>query len=84
MPWSNVSLVMNSRDAVSGTYNDAQFNAKNQNLVQGQIHSMSVNEVNFPYDIPNVQEGFNSFSLDYIDVTGVGTILLQPTVPPGF
>lgn len=84
MPWSNVSLVMNSRDAVSGTYNDAQFNAKNQNLVQGQIHSMSVNEVNFPYDIPNVQEGFNSFSLDYLDPTGAASVFLQPTVPPGF
>lgn len=84
MPWSNVALVMNSRDAVSGTYNDAQFNAKNQNLVQGQIHSMSVNEVNFPYDIPNVQEGFNSFSLDYLDPNGEASILLQPTVPPGF
>jgi len=84
MPWSNVALVMNSRDAVSGTYNDAQFNAKNQNLVQGQIHSMSVNEVNFPYDIPNVQEGFNSFSLDYLDPTGEASIFLQPTVPPGF
>jgi hypothetical protein len=84
MPWSNVALVMNSRDAVSGTYNDAQFNAKNQNLVQGQIHSMSVNEVNFPYDIPNVQEGFNSFSLDYLDPTGAASVFLQPTVPPGF
>ena len=90
MPWSNVALVMNSRDAVSGTYNSSQFNAKNQNLVQGQIHSLSVNEVNFPYDIPNVQEGYNSFSIDYIPEDPPGTpiyaegIYLQPTIAPGF
>jgi len=90
MPWSNVALVMNSRDAVSGTYNASQFNAKNQNLVQGQIHSLSVNEVNFPYDIPNVQDGYNSFSIDYIPEDPPGTpiyaegIYLQPTIAPGF
>jgi hypothetical protein len=55
MPWTNVSIVLNSRDATSGTYNNSKFNAINQNIVQGQIHSVSVNEVNFPYDIPNVQ-----------------------------
>jgi hypothetical protein len=55
MPWTNVSIVLNSRDATSGTYNNSKFNAINQNIVQGQIHSVSVNEINFPYDIPNVQ-----------------------------
>jgi len=55
MPWTNASIVLNSRDLTSGQYNNCNFNAKNQNIIQGQIHSISVNEVNFPYDIPNVQ-----------------------------
>lgn len=63
MPWSNVNMVMNSRDRTAGSYNDSQFNAENQNIVQGQIHSLAVSEVNFPYDIPNIQTGFNSFEL---------------------
>jgi hypothetical protein len=81
---------MNSRDAVSGTYPDAQFNAKNQNLVQGQIHSLSLAEINFPFDVPNVQDGFNSFSIDYIPEDPPGTpiyaegIYLQPTIAAGF
>ena len=57
MPWTNASIVLNSRDATSGTYNALKFNAKNQNIIQGQIHSIAVAEVNFPYDIPNVQRG---------------------------
>jgi hypothetical protein len=57
MPWTNASIVLNSRDATNGTYNALKFNANNQNIIQGQIHSISVNEVNFPYDIPNVQKG---------------------------
>jgi len=57
MPWTNASIVLNSRDATNGTYNTLKFNAKNQNIIQGQIHSIAVAEVNFPYDIPNVQKG---------------------------
>ena len=64
MPWTNVSIVLNSRDATSGSYNNSKYNAVNQNLVQGQIHSVSVNEINFPYDIPNVQSNVTDiFSL---------------------
>ena len=62
MPWTNVQLLLNSRDATNIVptnpvlpYNNLQFNAVNQNLVQGQIHSVSLNEMNFPYDIPNIQ-----------------------------
>ena len=60
MPWTNASIVLNSRDATGGVpqdgnlYNNLKFNAENQNIVQGQIESISVAEVNFPYDIPNV------------------------------
>ena len=72
MPWTNVSIVLNSRDATSGQYNALKFNAENQNIVQGQIHSVSVNEINFPYDIPNIQEG----------VTDTFYISSQETVPP--
>ena len=71
MPWTNVSIVLNSRDATSGSYNNSKFNAENQNIVQGQIHSVSVNEVNFPYDIPNIQGGgpvpTNNFVLTNLD-----------------
>lgn len=63
MPWTNASIVLNSRDATGGVpqngilYNNLKFNAENQNIIQGQIDSVSVAEVNFPYDIPNVQRG---------------------------
>lgn len=81
MPWTNVQLLANSRDKTSGKYNNSLFNAVNQNLVQGQIHSVSVNEVNFPYDIPNVQQGVtDTFDLANSD-TGV---VLPITIPSGF
>lgn len=81
MPWTNASIVLNSRDATSGEYNRLKFNANNQNVVQGQIHSISVNEVNFPYDIPNVQLGTtDSFELGSF-LTG---IRLYITILPGF
>jgi len=83
MPWTNASIVLNSRDATRGTYNNLTFNAVGQNIIQGQVDSIAVSEVNFPYDIPNVQAPFNSFSVDYI-VAGGGSIFLQPVVPPGF
>ena len=60
MPWTNASIVLNGRDRQNATaenYNNALFNAVNQNIIQGQIHSISLNEVNFPYDIPNIQKG---------------------------
>jgi len=61
MPKPNASIVLNSRDATGGRpqngnlYNQLLFNAENQNIIQGQIQSVAVSEVNFPYDIPNVQ-----------------------------
>ena len=60
MPWTNASIVLNGRDranATAGNYNNANFNANGQNIIQGQIHSVAVSEVNFPYDIPNIQMG---------------------------
>ena len=80
MPWTNASIVLNSRDRTSGQYNNSQFNSRNQNIIQGQIHSISVNEVNFPYDIPNIQAGFNTFELASADTSDVLTI----TIIPGF
>jgi hypothetical protein len=82
MPWSNVNLVLNVRDRTSGSYQAALFNAENQNIVQGQIHSLSVNEVNFPYDIPNVSTGFNVFEL--YTVAPADPYVLTIVVPPGF
>jgi hypothetical protein len=81
MPWTNASIVLNSRDATGGSYNALKFNADGQNIIQGQVHSISVNEVNFPYDIPNVNQGYNVFSL-----TSAGTTpaRIAVTVPVGF
>jgi len=81
MPWTNVQLLLNNRDRTGGQYNNAQFNAVNQNLVQGQIHSVSVNELNFPYDIPNIQAGYNFFGMLNV---GPPNYALVITVPPGF
>ena len=63
MPHSNVHIVLNSRDRTSGTYNSSLFNAVNQNILQGDIESVAVNEVNFPYDIPNIQTATNTIIL---------------------
>lgn len=91
MPWTNASIVLNSRDATSGQYNRLKFNAVNQNVVQGQIHSISVNEVNFPYDIPNIQAGYNTFELIAASPQGYGAKRDEPgpgylpiTIAPGF
>lgn len=90
MPWSNVALVLNNRDRTAGTYSESTYNARGQNLVQGQIDSVSLNEVNFPYDIPNIQEGFNWFEL--IAIPPDSNLALPPSeegnliivIPPGF
>ena len=80
MPKPNASIVLNSRDRSSGSYNSCTFNARNQNIIQGQIHSIAVSEINFPYDIPNIQAGYNTFTL----TPAVGFSTLTVTVPPGF
>jgi len=81
MSYANAPLVLNSRDATSGQYNSATFNAKGQNLVQGAIKEIAVSEVNFPYDIPNIQTGFNFF-----DLSGGNTNTndLRIIISPGF
>ena len=94
-PWSNVQLVLNSRDATSGAkqqsaaglvlYNNLTFNSENQNLIQGQIHSVQVSEVSFPYDIPNIQLN----RTDRFTMTSPGgmvppTVSLDIVVAPGF
>ena len=81
MPWTNASIVLNSRDATRGTYNNNTFNSVGQNIIQGQIDSIAVSEVNFPYDIPNMQAGSNNFLL-YLTVGP--QVDFQVTVPPGF
>jgi len=70
MSYANAPIVLNVRDLTAGEYNNAQFNAKNQNIIQGDIREIAVSEVNFPYDIPNIQAGFNTFEL------------ISATVPP--
>lgn len=86
MPWTNVQLLANVRDRTGlSTYNNATYNSENQNLVQGQIHSVSVNEVNFPYDIPNVQAGTtNLFALANNGGALPASQLLNIVIAPGF
>jgi hypothetical protein len=80
---SNVHLVLNSRDRTGGNdYNALLFNAENQNIIQGDIHHITVSEVNFPYDIPNIQEGSNIFTMQNLQGATLITIFVQP--PNGF
>ena len=82
---TNVQLVLNSRDRTSGTYNSSLYNAKGQNIIQGSIKQITVSEVNFPYDIPNVQAGFNFFYLDCLTSTGPDVVQrLTIIVTPSF
>jgi hypothetical protein len=89
MPWTNASIVLNSRDATGGVkvngnlYSSLLFNAQNQNIIQGQVESISVSEVNFPYDIPNIQPGFNTFGVEFASEPPSENAL-EVTVPPGF
>lgn len=92
MPWTNASIVLNVRDRKNATaenYNNALFNATGQNIIQGQIHSISLNEVNFPYDIPNIQAkdgiypGTNLFDVQFASEPPQENAL-ECVVPPGF
>ena len=83
MPWTNASIVLNSRDATRGTYNNLSFNAEGQNIIQGQVDSIAVSEVNFPYDIPNIQSGFNFFTLTNLAPAGPNYDL-NIVIAPGF
>jgi hypothetical protein len=65
---------MNSRDRTAGTYSESTYNARGQNLVQGQIDSVALDEINFPYDIPNIQDGFNFFELVSVPLDQSGLI----------
>jgi hypothetical protein len=86
----NVHLVINSRDSVDNStplrpapYQSTQYAAINQNLVQGQLEKISLNEVNFPYDLPNVMGGYNTFSIFSLGYPVAGNIV-PIVVPPGF
>ena len=80
MSYANAPIVLNVRDRTGqSSYNNATFNAENQNIIQGDIKEISVSEVNFPYDIPNMQNGFNSF-----DMTSNSFPPVTVVVPPGF
>jgi hypothetical protein len=58
MPRPNANMVLSSRDRntpSAANYNSAVYSQTNQNILQGQVYCVAVSEVNFPYDIPNVQ-----------------------------
>jgi len=81
MSYTNAQIVLNSRDATSGSYNNAQYNSQSssggQNIIQGDIREIAVSEVNFPYDIPNVQRGVtDTFELASADTGQVLTIVV--------
>jgi hypothetical protein len=87
---ANVHLVLNSRDSVDNTtplrpapYQTTSYATRGQNLVQGQIEKLSVNEVNFPYDIPNVLGGYNFFNIFSLGYPVPGN-QFQIVVPSGF
>ena len=85
---SNVPLLLNSRDSTNNVaggkpaYSSTTYNAFGQNLIQGEIENVAVSEVNFPYDIPNVQDGYNTFTI--LALEGPPTAILQITIPAGF
>jgi hypothetical protein len=86
----NVHLVINSRDSVDNStplrpapYQSTQYAARDQNLVQGQLEKISLNEVNFPYDLPNVMGGYNTFSLFSLGYP-VANNTFPITIAPGF
>lgn len=85
MPRPNASIVLSGRDRNTPTprnYNSAVFSQTNQNIVQGQIYSVAVSEVNFPYDIPNVQLNVtDEFLLTNLDNNDQ---LLFTVLNPGF
>ena len=101
MSYANAPIVLNSRDAtnppidksgvIMSPYNNLQFNAVGQNIIQGDIKEIAVSEVNFPYDIPNVQAGYNTFELvQYTPDSSGGPLslgdpsVLTIVVPPSF
>lgn len=85
MPRPNASIVLSSRDRNTPTarnYNSALFSQTQQNIIQGQIYSIAVSEVNFPYDIPNMQAGFNFFEAESEGMTPAQRFVVA--VAPGF
>ena len=88
---TNVQLVLNSRDRTAGQYNASKYNAIGQNIIQGNIKQITVQEVNFPYDIPNVQAG-NSLGIEGTEGAQYNTFyfingtagLLVISITPGF
>jgi hypothetical protein len=84
MSKSNAHIVLNVRDRTGGQYNAALFNAENQNILQGDIKNITVSEVNFPYDIPNIQAGFNVFEIFTDIINPPAGVALTVQVAPGF
>jgi len=81
--FANAHLVLNSRDRTlagsNGVYNNFNLTNPGQNLVQGAMEDIALSEVLFPYDIPNVQAGYNQF-----DIFSGTNINITVVVPPGF
>lgn len=78
----NGQVCLNSRDRRSGTvaaprtqpWNDFSIQTRGQNIMQGAITTIKLQEIRLPYAIPNVNERTNFFSLYVYD---------YPETPPG-
>ena len=94
---SNTQLVFSSYDRnfynenpaqapIEQPYNNFTLNNPGQNVLQGQIKEIAVTEIEFPYDIANVQPGAsgagNKFIVD-IDPSP-GSTFQVVTVPTGY
>jgi hypothetical protein len=85
----NVNLVLDSFDRNSGTILRPttqplnNFNlTKGSNILQGQFNSIKVQEINFPWSIPNIVKG-KTDSLAIETTQDIGTYY-QLTIPEGF
>lgn len=83
--FANAHLVLNSRDRTlagsTGVYNNFNLTNPGQNIVQGAMKDIALSEVLFPYDIPNIQAGYNVFELEAVDES---PSFLTMTITPGF
>jgi len=78
----NVHIVLDSADG-RGAYNDFLTQNPGQNILQGQIKDVAVSEILFPYDIPNVLDGYNLFNL-ISSGPSPANIDFTVTIIPGF
>jgi hypothetical protein len=82
---SNVHLVLNSRDrglpGGTGVYNNFSLSNVGQNILQGQTSDIRLGELLFPYDLPNVMPGYNTFTIVNLGTPDYDLVI---TITPSF